>query len=214
VPSAASSLQTPPRSRRTGGRRSSSASRCSRTPRSCSGTRTGSAATQTRVVRRAQAIADREYPELLSIPFALPVTNALGLFPGAAESDTTAITFLYFEPGVGLNARVRLANWFMDIRVDHPEDALVGKTGIVPARAAQSRVIRDALPRVQIGTILLIALVIGLTFRGVAAPLVMLAAVGISYAVALRLIAFAAQTAGVTAPQESEPVMLVLLLGS
>ncbi|HVM16958.1 MAG TPA: MMPL family transporter [Gaiellaceae bacterium] len=172
-----------------------------------------SAATQARVVQRARSIVRREYPELLSIPFALPVTNAFGLFPGSAESNTTALTFLYFEPGVGLNARVRLANWFMDIRVDHPEDALVGKTGIVPARVEQSRVISDALPRVQAGTVLLIALVIGLTFRGFAAPLVMLAAVGIAHLVSLRLVAVAAGAFDFAVPQEAEPVMLVLLLG-
>ena len=172
-----------------------------------------SAATQARVVERARAIAEREYPELLSVPFALPVTNALGLFPGAPEENTTALTFLYYEPGLGLSARTRLANWFMDVRVDHEDDALVGKTGIVPARIEQSRVIRDALPRVQLGTVILIALVIGLTFRGLAAPLVMLGAVGIAFQVALRLVAWGAETAGLAVPQEAEPVMLVLLLG-
>jgi putative drug exporter of the RND superfamily len=168
---------------------------------------------QARTLRRAQAIAEQEYPELLSIPFALPITNALGIVPGSRESSTTAITFLYFEPRVGLGAQVRLTNWFMDIRVDEPDDALVGKTGIVPARIEQSRVIRDALPRVQAGTVLLIALVIGLTFRGFAAPVVMLAAVAIAYAVSLRLVALVTATLDLSMPQESEPVMLVLLLG-
>lgn len=168
---------------------------------------------QARVVRRALAITEREYPELLSIPFALPVTNALGLLPGSRESSTTAITFLYFEPGVGLNAQVRLTNWFMDIRVDEPDDALVGKTGIVPARVEQARLIEDALPRVEAGTVLLIALVIGLTFRGFAAPLVTLAAVAIAHVVSLRLVALSAATLEFSMPQEAEPVMLVLLLG-
>jgi putative drug exporter of the RND superfamily len=168
---------------------------------------------QERAFRRAAAIAEGDYPELLSIPFALPVTNTLGVLPGSRESSTTAITFLYFEPRVGLAAQVRLTNWFMDIRVDEPDDALVGKTGLVPARIEQARVIRDALPRVQAGTVLLIALVIGLTFRGLAAPVVMLAAVGIAHVVSLRLVAVGAATFELTMPQESEPVMLVLLLG-
>jgi putative drug exporter of the RND superfamily len=168
---------------------------------------------QARAIRRAAAIGRQEYPELLSIPFAFPVVNTLQLFPGSRESSTTALTFLYFEPGVGLRDRVKLANWFMDVRVDRPDDAVVGKTGVVPGRVEQGRLISDALPSVELATVLLIALVIGANFRGVLAPALTLAAVAIAYLVSLRVVAYVGGEFGIAVPQEAEPVVLVLLLG-
>ena len=169
---------------------------------------------QARVAERAVRIARREYPDLLSVPFAIPLTNALGLVPGSRESSTTAITYLFFEPGLSLSARDRLAHWFTDRygRFDE-SDALVGVTGVVPARVEQGRLIRDAIPFVEAATVLLIVLVIGLTFRSVVAPLLTLLAVGISFIVSLGLLAAIGRGLGIAVASELEPIVLVLLLG-
>ena len=167
---------------------------------------------QAKVVERAVKIARREYPDLLSVPFALPVTNTLALFPASREDSTTAITYLYFEPDVGLVARDRLAHWFTDRRFG-TSDALVGATGVVPARVEQGRLIEDALPLVELATVLLVGAVIGFTFRGFAAPLLALSAVALAYLVALRVVGAVGERLGVAAPRELQPIILVLLLG-
>ncbi|HEU4449049.1 MAG TPA: MMPL family transporter [Gaiellaceae bacterium] len=176
-----------------------------------------SRAAQTRVVERSLALARREYPDLLSVPFALPLTNTRGVVPGSRQSGTTAITYLYFEPGLGLQARDRLARWFADperpFRAWRDADGVVGVTGVVPARVEQGRLIREAIPFVEAATVLLILVVIGLTYRAVTAPLLTLLAVAVSFVVSLGLLAAAGRRFGIAVPGELEPIVLVLLLG-
>ncbi|MGH3092848.1 MAG: MMPL family transporter [Gaiellaceae bacterium] len=167
---------------------------------------------QARVVERAVKIARRDYPDLLSVPFALPLLNTGGAVPGSREISTTAVTYLYFEPDLGLEARDRLAHWFTDRRFG-PEDSLVGVTGVVPARVEQGRLIEEALPLVEAATIVLIALVIGITYRALVAPLLALFAVGTSFVVAVGALAALGQLLGIAVPRELEPIVLVLLLG-
>lgn len=176
-----------------------------------------SPAAQARVVERAGTIVRQEYPDLLSVPFAIPLVNTLGAVPGSRESGTTAITYLYFEPGLGLQARDRLAHWFTDperpFRGWRESDGLVGVTGVVPARVEQGRLIRSALPLVEAATVLLILLVIGLTYRALVAPVLTLLAVGISFLVSIGVLAAVGSRLGIAVASELEPIVLVLLLG-
>lgn len=174
-----------------------------------------SPAAQARVVERAVAVARRGYPDLLSVPFAVPLINTRGAVPGSREAGTTAVTYLYFEPGLGLQARNRLAHWFADrpMRDWQAEDGLVGVTGVVPARVEQGRLIREAIPLVEAATVILILLVIGLTFRALAAPLLTLVAVGISFVVSIGILAAVGRRFGIAVASELEPIVLVLLLG-
>lgn len=167
---------------------------------------------QGRLFRQAARITRREDPDLLSIAFALPITNALEAFPGSLEPGTTAITYLYFEPTVGLTARDRLARVYAS-KLRQGGDPVAGVTGVVPARVTQGELIGEALPLVELSTALLIALVVGLNFRSVWAPVLTLAAVGIAYLVAIRVVAVLGTTLGIDAPRELEPIMLVLVLG-
>lgn len=167
---------------------------------------------QAQAVERALNIIRRDYPDLLSVPFALPLVNTAGLVPGSREISTTAVTYLYFEPTVGLQARVRLAHWFTDRRFE-PADAVVGVTGVVPARVEQGRLIQEALPLVEAATIVLIALVIGVAYRALVAPVLTLLAVGISFVIAVGALGAVGGALGVAVPSEVEPVVLVLLLG-
>lgn len=86
-------------------------------------------------------------------------------------------------------------------------------TGALAARSEQADAISDNLPLVELGTILLVALVVGLHFRSVGAPLATLATVAIAYLVSVRLIAAIAERAGISVPREVEPVIVVLLFG-
>ena len=60
---------------------------------------------------------------------------------------------------------------------------------------------------------MLIALIVGLAFRSIGAPLVALTAAGIAYAIAMRVLPWLGERANVTVPKEIEPVVVVLLLG-
>ena len=102
---------------------------------------------------------------------------------------------------------------FAEKYVRFPDDALVGVTGAVPARIEEWRQIERGLPWVTLGTILMIALTLGVHFRSPIAPLVTLLSAGIAYVVSLRTVAFAGEWLGVSIPRDAEPVLIVLLLG-
>jgi putative drug exporter of the RND superfamily len=172
-----------------------------------------SAGAHRRVAERALAIKARRYPELLDVPFALPIVNVRGLVPASRETGTTAITFLFFPLDVGVFDQDKLARWFAENHVRAPDDALVGRTGVVPARVAEWHEIEQSLPFVTGATLLAIALVLGLYFRSPVAPAVALAAAGIGYVVSLRTVGWFGQRFDISIPRDAEPVLVVLLLG-
>jgi putative drug exporter of the RND superfamily len=172
-----------------------------------------SADAQRRVVERALAVRARQYPELLDLPFALPIVNVRGFVPGSRETATTAITFLFFPRDVSVFDQDKLSRWFVENHVRAPDDALVGRTGAVPARVAEWREIERSLPLVTGATVLAIALVLGLYFRSLVAPAVALAAAGIGYVVSLRTVGWLGQRFDISVPRDAEPVLVVLLLG-
>jgi RND superfamily putative drug exporter len=170
-----------------------------------------SPAAQVRIYQRALEV-DAQGPHSGGIAGALPITNTLRLFPGSRESSTTGITFLYFTPDVPLVTQRDLALEYA-AQVNKPGDSLVGVTGAVPARAEQGDLITRALPMIELATILVIALFVGLSFRSIGAPLATLAAAGIAYIVAIRVVTWAGDQVGVYVPEELEPVIVVLVLG-
>jgi hypothetical protein len=116
-------------------------------------------------------------------------------------------------PDVGPDERERLAERFIDRRVAAEFDGFAGVTGAVAARSQLSEVIVDSLPLVELGTVALVALVVGLHFRSFGAPLLTLLAIGISYLTSIRLIAWIGEKLGISVPSEVEPVVVVLLFG-
>jgi putative drug exporter of the RND superfamily len=144
------------------------------------------------------------------ILFALPILNTEKVFPGSEEDGTTAVTHLFFPPSVSLTDKVDLAHAYADRAGD---DHYVGVTGPGPARLAQFDEIENALPWVELGTVLAIALVVGLTFRSLGAPLLTLVASGISFLVASGIIPKVAEWLGAGIPQEVEPLVVALTLG-
>jgi putative drug exporter of the RND superfamily len=168
---------------------------------------------QTRVVLRAIQLTNRTDTEFAKIAGAFPITNTLGLFPGSRERSTTAITYLFFDPDVGLYEQGALAERYANARINQPGDSLIGVTGPAPARSAQNDIILNRLPLVEVATVILIALIVGLTFRAVGAPLATLFTAGIAYVIAIRVVAWAGQRLSISVPADLEPVIVVLLLG-
>ena len=143
--------------------------------------------------------------------FALP--NSAGLLRGTNEQSTTVITFLYFRPGTSFGAQTAGANayvhWFLNRLADH----VAGVTGPVPAEYDQSQIIGKDILWVELFTVLAIALIVGLRFRSVGAPLATLACAATAYVIAIRAVVWLAGRMGVTLPPDLDPVLVVLLLG-
>lgn len=129
------------------------------------------------------------------------------------ELNTTAITYLGFDPELSLQRRRRAAEAYAERFLEPAEGTRVAITGASPARLAQFEAIEGALPIITGASVLLIALIVGLHFRSIGAPLVTLAAAALAYAVAVRALGWSGQRLGLTVPQEVEPVLVVLLLG-
>ena len=170
-------------------------------------------AVQARAARAAAAVDQGRVRGIYGLAGALPVANTAGLFPGSRERSTTIVTFLYFKPGVSLGAQSRGAHEYVRRYLSAPADLVAGVTGVAVARDAQGKIIVARLPWVELATVLAIAVIVGLQFGSAGAPLATLACAGVAYLVAIRVVAWAGQLAGVTVPPDLEPLLLVLLLG-
>jgi RND superfamily putative drug exporter len=144
---------------------------------------------------------------------AFPLPNDAGLLHGTAERSTTLITFLYFRPGTSFGEQTAGAEAYVHWFLSRPGDDVIGVTGPVPAEYDQSQVIGSDIGWVELLTVLAIALIVGLRFRSVGAPLAALICAGTAYILAVRIVAWLAQRMGVSLPPDLEPVLVVLLLG-
>jgi putative drug exporter of the RND superfamily len=144
---------------------------------------------------------------------AFPVPNVSGLIPGTREHSTTVITFLYFLPSTSLAAQTAGAHAYAHWYLGYPGSDVVGVTGPVPAEAAQNTIIQQYLGWVGLFTILAIALIVGIRFRSVGAPLITLASTGTAYFLATHIVAWTASRTGTSIPSDVGPILVVLLLG-
>jgi RND superfamily putative drug exporter len=144
---------------------------------------------------------------------AFPLPNTPGLLHGTREQSTAVITFLYFRPGTSFSAQTAGADTYVHRFLNRPSDHVVGVTGPVPAEYEQSQIIGKDILWVELFTVLAIALIVGLRFRSVGAPLATLTCAATAYVLAVRVVAWMARQMGVTLPPDLDPVLVVLLLG-
>jgi RND superfamily putative drug exporter len=135
--------------------------------------------------------------------------GAAGLLAGVRGKTSTIVTYLDFRPDASMEQQVSDARAYAGRYLTH----VVGVTGPVTAQYEQGLIIGRDLGWVELFTVLAIALIVGVRFRSVAAPLATLACAGTAYMLAVRLVAWGAARAGITLPQDAEPVLVVLLLG-
>ena len=138
-------------------------------------------------------------------PVAVPVINARGVVPGSRETGTTAITYLAFPPSMSTLRQIDGANGLR-----HGSGHV---TGILPAEVHEGGLVDDALPLIEAATVILIALLVGVRFRALGAPLLTLAAVGTGYTMAQQAVSHAAQRAGLEQPSLLRPLLVALVLG-
>ena len=164
-------------------------------------------------VRRTVALNRGRYRDVHSIAGGLPVSNTLGRPPFSRESSTTFLTFLFFPSDVGQIGRTGLARRYAIRHVGPLPGGYVGVTGAIPARYEQARVIGHSLPSVEIATIIVVALAVGLYFGALGVPLVNLGTIAIAYLISIRAIAWIGERVGVSVPSEVQPVIVALLFG-
>jgi putative drug exporter of the RND superfamily len=136
-----------------------------------------------------------------------PLTAA-GLLDSVRGNTSTIVTYLEFSNATTLQQQVTDAGTYARRLTD-----VVGVTGAATAQYEQGQIINSDLPWVELFTVLAIALIVGVRFRSLLAPLATLACAGTAYLIAIRLVAWGAARAGIALPQEAEPVLVVLLLG-
>jgi putative drug exporter of the RND superfamily len=144
---------------------------------------------------------------------AYPLPNTAGLLRGTNEQSTTVITFLSFLPGTSFGVQTAGADAYVHWFLNRPADHVVGVTGPIPAEYDQSQIIGKDILWVELFTVLAIALIVGLRFRSVGAPLATLACAATAYLIAVRVVVWLAARMGVTLPPDLDPVLVVLLLG-
>jgi putative drug exporter of the RND superfamily len=138
-------------------------------------------------------------------PIAVPVINARGVVPGSRETGTTAITYLAYPPSMPISRQIDGANGL--------RGGTGHVTGILPAEVHEGGLVDDALPLIEGATVVLIALLVGVRFRALGAPLLTLAAVGTGYTMAQQAVSHAAQRAGLEQPSLLRPLLVALVLG-
>jgi len=172
-----------------------------------------SASVQARVVTRATALDRHRYPDLRGVAGAIPFTNTLGKPPFSRQNSTTALTYLFFDTSVSASHKLTLAHRLAREHISSPGDGYVGVTGTIPARRAQSGIVSSKLPLIELATVILVIVAVGLHFRAPGAAAVTVLAIAVAYLLAVRLLAFVGQRVGVSVPSEVEPVIVVLLFG-
>ena len=152
-----------------------------------------------RAARLAVAVDRHRAPEFRQISFAAPLPS---------HNRTTVVTFLYFRPSISAHDQLAAAQAYAQA-LDPPGL----RTGAVLARKSEFQRIEDALPRVTLATIGLVALILLLTFRAPGPPLLVLASAAIAYTISIHLLAWLGRVEHRTVPNEIQPVLIALLLG-
>ncbi len=168
---------------------------------------------QAEAVLRGIAVDQGAYPGIDPIRGALPVTNTLGIFPSSSQRNTTALTYLFFDPSASFFARTNAARAFGRRHLDRQKDGYLGVTGSVPARVAQERILFGHLHTLEIATLAVVIAVVAVRFRSVLAPLVALVTAGLSYFMAIRVTNTVGTLFGLGVPAELKPLVLALILG-
>ena len=168
---------------------------------------------QARAIRLAERLTQHKVPGYGDILGALWMTNSLGAPPFSREHSTTMLTYLFFKAHDSAGRRATIADRLLRQHVYAPPGGIAGVTGEAPAHVEQRDVIHDHLGLVELATVLLVAIALAARFRAVGAPLLALGTVGVAFELASHLVAWIGRVAGLSVPQEVEPVMVVLILG-
>ncbi len=142
----------------------------------------------------------------------VPLAGADGLAPRGPA--TTIAAFAYTNPDLDAASREAAVQGFAErlARIARVPGADV--TGTVPGSEEQTSLTEEWLPWLELATVVLVVAILALYFRAVGVPLLGLATVGIAYLIANRLLGWLGVNAGISFPQEVNPVIVALLFGT
>ncbi len=143
---------------------------------------------------------------------AVPVPNTFGLAPGSRSSGSAIVTYLEHPPAMSPTEVVREADGYAGM-LQRRSGHVQGVTGILPAELREGTLIEHRLGLVELATVLVIALMVALVFRSLAAALLTLACVGIANLFAEQVLVWAQSHAGISVPQVLRPIQVALALG-
>lgn len=144
---------------------------------------------------------------------ALPLAGGLDLTGPAARVTSVAATELVFVSGTpSATATAVAANYGRLLTRLAPRDH-VAVGGVTAELDAEENVVGTRLTELEVVVVALVVVVIGLAYRSVVAPVVVLGTAAVAYVVATKLLAVLAAHHLLRVPAELEPLIVVLLLG-
>ena len=128
------------------------------------------------------------------------------------STPETSVTYLYVSNYTSLERTRDLAREYA-AHFHNQSSVQTYVAGVVPAQVAQADYLESRLHLFEVATLVLIAVVVGLTFRSVVAPFVVLLAAGLGYLVAIRSLGVLAAALGFALPDQLQPLIAALLIG-
>jgi putative drug exporter of the RND superfamily len=144
--------------------------------------------------------------------FVLPLVNVPGLVPASQGTATTAVVYLFFRSNA-TSGDITAGSRRYAAAAPHPPGASIGITGSVPAQITEGNTIENSLLLLELVTVAVIAVLVGVVFRSPIAPIVPLAGSAIAYLATRHVLGWGAHAFGVQIPSQLAPIMVVLILG-
>ena len=155
-----------------------------------------------------RSVAGSGWPDLLG---GIPIVNRPLIAGSDPPFQTTAVTYLIFDPATSASQRNRQATRLARSLETSGRD--VGLTGAIPARISTARTLLDSLPRLELITAAVIAVAVMVFYGSVVAPLLVLLTIGIAYLTSQAALGAFARGFEQEVPREVEPLLVALLLG-
>jgi len=166
---------------------------------------------QAEAVARAIAVTQGQHETDVLGAVAVPSSEAA--FGGGGDGDTSVLTWLFVDPTTTFYDQTKDAEEFAEGALVDDVDAYVGVTGSVPARVAQAEIVESRVHVVEVVTLLAVMLIVAVTFRSLAAPLIALVAVGTGVIVTLGAARPMRENFDIVIPADLRPLIVALLLG-
>ncbi len=165
-----------------------------------------------RAMSRARDVSNGAYPDANSIIAAIPIINPLTGLTRAKPDGTTIITFLFTAPNISFGDQAAAAQQFVAHHYQAGDD-VVGVTGSVPARVVQGQIVLSSLKWVEAATVAAVFVIVAVAFRSLIAPVIALSVAGIAIVITLHVGGVLARHFGIAVPQETQPLLVAILVG-
>ena len=145
-----------------------------------------------------------------SVRAAVPVPNAA--LPGVRQPGTTIITYLFMSPDLDFGQQTAVARQYV-AKHFRADDDVVGITGSIPARVEQSDIVLSSLKWLEAATVAAVFLIVAFAFRSLLAAVAALTVAGVAVLFTLHVGGALAAQFNIAVPQETQPLLVALLLG-